>query len=142
MNLLRNLVPAFGNHDSGAAVDVAAEKSAEEKKAIKSQGPQRLRYMTAGQVRRMHERSERAAQRKMNRRRRRAFMDTQQSEANIRGQIAVLKRPDIATEAMRENIIRDLERKYAAAPVEEALARGWTTPEAIMKDAGFMKADA
>lgn len=92
---ITSLMPRFGRSDNDepteAELDQQDEDAARERKRlVPKNGPQRLKFMTSGQVRRTVARGKASEQRKANVRYRKQWMQNQHRIAVLRGQLETL----------------------------------------------------
>lgn len=115
-----------------ADIDEESVDVAEGPKGVKTHGPQKFRYITAGQQRRQVVRDELTKRRKASLRHRRAWMQNRRAIAALRGQLQVVgvvpfSDPDLVVSqdsALHRTVVRHLEKVYGSV---EAAAEHYRT---------------
>lgn len=104
-----------------ADIDEENVDVAEGPKGVKTHGPQKFRYITAGQQRRQVVRDELTKRRKASLRHRRAWMQNRRAIAALRGQLQVVGMLNFASpdtvavsEALVANATKQLEKVYGS----------------------------
>lgn len=123
MNIFANLARNTGAdvaEDELTPEELAEAKRREQQRINKLQGPERVKYLTNGQVRRRHERDEKARNRKLNRRYRRDWMNKQQAVANLDGQVRVVNSRPVG-DPLRQNALEGLIRRFGVFDDEGTL---------------------
>lgn len=171
MNIIGSLLDRLNtDDDERTEEEILAEEKAERiafhRKHVRN-GPTNFRTVTAGQVRRAEARSRRAEGRKVSRRYRRAWMQTQMAQAVLRGQLqqagvlalhdgsfaepsplvvktlekdhgSVAKAKEVWDEIQRKRLAEQKAAIAKAVRDQQPKSLGHTTPEGAAQSAGFM----